>query len=344
MAGLALAGLAACGPGGPARTPLVLYSPHGRDLLTLVEHRYEELHPELDVRWLDMGSQEVFDRLRSEKANPQADVWFGGPDTILARGAAEGLLAPHRPAWVDAVAAYARGTGDLYFGVYRTPPVLVWNRDAVTAADAPRDWDDLLAPRFRDRVLIRDPLASGTMRTVFGMILGRAVAATGGPDAGFEWLRRLDGQTKEYVQNPALLHEKMVRQEGWVTVWDLTDILLQRQKGLPLDYAFPTSGTPVVNDSIGLVAGARHADAARGFIDWVGSAEAQLLAARQVYRIPARTDLAGADLPPWLVQVQTALVPADVDSALLARETGGWMSRWDREVRGTGRASSPPSP
>jgi hypothetical protein len=58
--GLALA-LAACG-GGPERTPLVLYSPHGRDLLTLVEKTYETEHPEIDLRRLDMVSQEVYDR------------------------------------------------------------------------------------------------------------------------------------------------------------------------------------------------------------------------------------------------------------------------------------------
>ena len=36
------------------RTPLVIYSPHGRDLLSLFEHRFEALHPDIDVRWLDM--------------------------------------------------------------------------------------------------------------------------------------------------------------------------------------------------------------------------------------------------------------------------------------------------
>src|SRR5256885_11167768 len=56
-----------------------LFRSHGRDLLTLFEHRFEDLHPDIDVRWLDMGSQDVYDRLRSERANPQADVWFGGP-------------------------------------------------------------------------------------------------------------------------------------------------------------------------------------------------------------------------------------------------------------------------
>src|SRR3954454_12790650 len=119
---------ASCGDG---RKPLVVYSPHGRDLLTLMEKSFEAKHPEVDVRWLDMGSQEVYDRVRSEAANPQGDVWFGGAPTIFARGAAEGLLAPFRPTWADAVPAASRAAGDLYFGSYRTAPVLVYNNKAV---------------------------------------------------------------------------------------------------------------------------------------------------------------------------------------------------------------------
>ena len=80
-----------------------------------MEKSFEAEHPEIDVRWLDMGSQEVYDRVRSEAANPQADVWFGGPQTIFARGAAEGLLAPFRPAWADAVPARPAPPDDLYF-------------------------------------------------------------------------------------------------------------------------------------------------------------------------------------------------------------------------------------
>ena len=113
-----------------ARTPLVLYSPHGRDLLGLVEKEFERAHPDVDVRWLDMGSQEVYDRLRSEKANPQADVWYGGPDTIFARGAGEGLLAPTGRRGRTPSRPTSRRDGDLYFGLYRTPAMPVYNSKA----------------------------------------------------------------------------------------------------------------------------------------------------------------------------------------------------------------------
>lgn len=325
-----LAGPSACSDG---RTRLTLYSPHGPDLLGLLEEEFERLHPEVDVRWLDMGSQSIHERIRSEAANPQADVWFGGPDTIFARGAQDGLLAPYRPVWAEAVPPESRH-GDLYFGLYRTAPVLVYNEKAVSAAEAPRDWDDLLAPRWQGQVLIRDPLASGTMRTLFGMILARSLEETGSTEKGWEWLRRLDAQTKEYVLNPALMIEKLTRQEGLVTVWELTDMHWQRQWGRPLAFTFPTSGTPVIDDSIGLVAGAPEPEQGRAFIDWVGSAEAQRLAALEAYRLPARTDLPAEELPAWAQHVLAEMVPARFDRQLLADRGAEWMRTWDREVRG----------
>jgi iron(III) transport system substrate-binding protein len=290
-----------------------------------------------------MGSQDVYDRVRSETANPQADVWYGGPRAIFARGAADGLLAPYRPAWAGAVPPASRDSRDLYFGAYRTAPVLVFNSTAVAAADAPRDWDDLLDPRWKGKILIRDPLASGTMRTLFSMILARSVAATGSTDQGFAWLRRLDAQTKEYLQNPALLIQKLDRREGLITVWELTDMLWQKQRGAPLDYRFPASGTPVIDDSIGLVKGAPHPAEARLFIDFVGSVEGQQLAAREAFRLPARTDLPAASLPAWAQEVLRAMVPARVDWGLIESHEQEWMIAWDRSVRGHG-ATLPASP
>lgn len=314
----------------------MVYSPHGRDLLRLFEQAFEAKHPGIDVRWLDMGSQEVYDRIRSEKANPQCDVWFGGPDAIFARAAGEGLLAAYRPSWAGAVPASSRGDGDLYFGAFRTLPVLVYNSKLVPESAAPRDWDDLLAPRFRGHVLIRDPIASGVMRTIFGMVLAKAESATGSTASGFAWLARLDAQTKEYVANPALLHEKLMRGEGEVTMWELTDILLERAKGVPFGYRFATSGTPVIDDAIALAANAPHRAAALDFIEYAGSVEAQALAAEHAFRIPARTDIPREKLPPWAQEVLAAMTPAVYDEKRAAAMGQEWMALWDRTVRGKG--------
>lgn len=329
----ALFALSACGE---SREPLVVYSPHGRDLLVLSERVFESRNPRVDLRWLDMGSQDVLDRIRSERANPQADIWFGAPSTMFHSAAGESLLVAYRPPWAEAVPSRARGEGDFYFAIYETPAVIAYNSAAVSRDVAPRDWNDVLAPRWRGEVIIREPLGSGTMRSIFGMIILRGLAATGDTAWGFDWLRRLDGQTKEYVFSPALLHQKLVRQEGLVTLWDLPDILLEQDKGSPFGFTLPTSGTPVIEDAVAIVRGTRRLAAAQRFVDWVGSVEAQLLAARQTYRLPARTDLPGDSLPQWARDVKASLVPADMDWDLLSERGQEWMLYWDRQVRRRG--------
>lgn len=335
LALLAAVAAAGCSDG---RTPLVIYSPHGRDLLMLFEQRFEAMHPTIDVRWLDMGSQDALDRIRSERANPQADIWFGGPSTLFLRAAAESLLVPYRPQWADAVPERGHGAGDLYFAVYETPAVIAFNSQVLSRETAPQDWDAVLEPQWTGKVIIRDPLASGTMRTIFGMIIERGLQQTGDTAAGFRWLRALDRQTGEYVLNPALLHQKLLRQEGIVTLWDLPDILVEQSKGSPFGFLLPRSGTPVIEDAIAMVNGAKHPELARLYIDWVGTPEAQLLAAHLAYRLPARTDLPADSLPEWARRVRAELVVAPMDWVMLSERGGAWMSYWDRQVRGRGGA------
>ena len=214
----------------------------------------------------------------------------------------------------------------------------VYNSKAIPAAEAPREWDDLLDPKWKGKILIRDPLASGTMRAVWGYILSKSVQETGSADAGFAWLRRLDAQTKEYVFNPILLYEKIVRQEGLVTIWDLPDTLLERERGSPLQYVFPKSGTPIIDDAVGVVAGSRHVETAKRFVDFLGEKSMQRLAAEKTYRLPARIDM-GDELPAWAREVDREMVPAEIDWALVEKDGASWMTTWDQTVRGKGAAS-----
>jgi iron(III) transport system substrate-binding protein len=174
------------------------------------------------------------------------------------------------------------------------------------------------------------------MRAVWGMIIERGLKQTGDTGAGFQWLRRLDAQTKEYVLNGPLLDQKLVRREGLVTIWDLPDILLSQRDGLQLGYRFPRSGTPVIEDAVAVVRHARHDATAQAFVEYVGSVAAQLLAARVAYRLPARRDLPTDSLPVWVRAVRREMEAADVDWDLLAERGADWMRYWDATVRGKG--------
>jgi iron(III) transport system substrate-binding protein len=326
--------LSACAGGDSGKTELIVYSTHGPDMLRVIEAEFEKQYPQADLQWIDMGSQEVLDRVRSEKANPQADVWYGAPNELFHTAAEQELLEPVHPSWAAAVADQSDAQGR-YYGIYLTPEVIAYNSDAVDSASVPRDWDDVLDPRWKDQVVIRDPLASGTMRTIFGMVIQRSIRETGDTTAGWAWLRRLDAQTRDYVLNPTLLYQKLSRQEGLITLWDLPDIEVLRSKtGYPIAYTIPTSGTPMVVDGVAVVKGAAHPELARDFVEFVGGPAMVTLAAREFFRLPARSDIPADSLPAALQRAREVIRPEPMDWDLLQRQGPEWMRYWDEHVRG----------
>ncbi|MEO8575214.1 MAG: extracellular solute-binding protein [Gemmatimonadales bacterium] len=320
------------------RTVLTVYSPHGPELLGYFEKEFEKAHPDIDVQWVDMGSQEVLDRVRAEAANPQADVWFGAPAEAFDRATKENLLEPYIPTWSNSVSVEGRESGDHWYGTYLTPEVIAYNTKAVTREEAPKDWDDVLDPKWKGKLLIRDPIASGTMRAIFGAIVARSVAQTGSPEAGYQWLRRLDANTREYTLNPTILYQKIGRQEGVITLWDMPDIAtLQQRLKIPVDYIIPSSGTPLLVDGIGIVKGAKHPKEAKLYYEFVTTPEALIESAKQFLRIPARTDIPQTDLPKWIQEANAKIKPMAVDRKVMAEHLNEWMKYWDANIRNTER-------
>lgn len=320
---------------GASRT-LMIYTPHGQDLLKDFVARYKQAHPEVEVQFLDMGSREVLERLRVERNRPQADLWWGASHTTFQTAAEENLLAPYKPSWAASVPAEAHDPQDLWYGTYETPEVIVYNSDAVSAQDAPKDWDDVLDPRWRDKVLIRDPNPSDSMRAIFGAMIWRFYKQTNSPAGGYDWLRRLDANVHEYTADGTLLMRKLANREGVLSLWNMPDArLYQEQKGFPqLRYVLPSSGTPVITDGIAIVRGAQHEEEARRFYEFVTTPESLSHAARTYYRIPVRTDIDRAQLPAWMNEPFARM---GLDWNLLRKEGGEWLRYWNTEIRGRNR-------
>jgi iron(III) transport system substrate-binding protein len=166
------------------------------------------------------------------------------------------------------------------------------------------------------------------------MIL-REIGRGGDEEAGLSWLRRLDRNTKSYAADPTQLYLAIAREEGVVTVWDLSDVMIQIQtNGYPFGYVVPASGTPLMTDGIALVKGTKHPEAARRFFEFVTSRESLLRQAREFARIPTRADIPAQDLPAWIAGLHLRPLPVDYDT--LAANEKRWMSLWDERVRGRG--------
>ncbi|WP_228409477.1 extracellular solute-binding protein [Radiobacillus deserti] len=308
---------------------VVVYSPHGKDILSEFEKQFEEEYG-IDMEFLDMGSQEILDRIRSEKGNTQADVWWGAPQVNFDQAKDEGLLAEYKPSYADALDPMYHDEDWYWSGTSITPEVILYNTKEVSKEDAPKDWDDLLDPKWKDEIIIRYPLASGTMRTIYSSMIYRTYKETQKPDAGYDWLTKLDENTKEYAANPEMMYNQVAKGVGSLSVWNMPDtVMLAEEKGYPFDYVIPESGTPVLTEGIAIVKDAPHPKAAQAFYEFVNTKEAAKLLAETYYRIPTRSDV--ENLPAWITE--TEIKPMDIDWATFQEKSPEWMEYWDTNIK-----------
>ncbi len=315
---------------------VVVYSPHGKDILSEFEKQFEAEY-DIDMQFLDMGSQEILDRVRSEKNNTQADVWWGAPQVNFDQAKEEGLLAEYKPSYADALDEMYHDEDWMWTGTSITPEVILYNTKEISAEEAPKDWDDLLDPKWKDEIIIRYPLASGTMRTIYSAMIYRTYKDTQSPEEGYKWLQKLDENTKEYAANPEIMYNQVAKGVGSLSVWNMPDtVMLAKEKGYPFDYVIPESGTPVLTEGIAIVKDAPHPKAAEAFYEFVNTKEAAKLLAEKYYRIPTREDV--EDLPEWITK--TEIKPMEIDWSVFQEKSPKWMEYWDTEIKNTEKDKS----
>jgi iron(III) transport system substrate-binding protein len=319
------------------RVPVVVYSPHGEDILREFERMFETAHPEVDIRTFNQPAQNCFTRIRAERENPSCDVWWGAPDKSFARAAAEGLLEPYRPSYAANLPATAHDAEFHYTGQFEIPQIILFNKDKMAADAPPKSWDELATDAWRGRIVMRDPLASGSLRTAFSWLIAAKDPADSYA-AGFEWLRGMTRNTKKICANPQELFEAITKdQANVVAIWNLADAIFQRDRyGFPFAISIPREGVPIVIDGIALVkrnaADPARAEAARRFYEFVNTLDsAQYLAANHG-RIPLRTDFTADRHPAWFAGIEYR--PLEVDPAIAAANEDAWMKRWDEQLKG----------
>ena len=308
------------------RDVVVVYSPHGPDILGDYEREFEAAHPGVDMQYLEMSSREVYNRISSERNRPAADVWWGAPSTMFAQAAADGLLEPYRPTWAEHVEDGFKDPEDRWYATYRSPLAIMFNKNGLTKETAPKTWDELLAPEWHGKISLRSPLPSGTMRTFICAMIARAPSE----DEGIAWLKRLHAATGEYPETPGMLFDHIKRNEDRVSVWLLSDVVMQYVKhGYPFDCNVPP-GTPVLTDGIAIVKDAPHPELAKAFYEFVTTREALVNQAARYAKMPARGDLPKEVLPPRLAA--QSIDGMDIDWQHFAENEKAWCERWKREV------------
>jgi iron(III) transport system substrate-binding protein len=213
------------------------------------------------------------------------------------------------------------------------PEVIIYNHDLLKPEDAPKDWDDLITPAFKDKIVIRDVMGSGTMRTIYSAMIYR-LSAGGPPDPGYEWLKKLDANTVVYSKDPETMYLNLDRGVGVLTLWNLQDALIQPlRNNRPWSYVVPASGAPFLLDGVGVVNNPKSMPAALAFQDFLLEPKLQAQLAKDYYQIPAM-QIPDADKPEWLTRLNIREMKVDWET--MVRNEKEWMEYWSENIKGKG--------
>jgi iron(III) transport system substrate-binding protein len=318
-----------------ATRPLMVYTPHGPEILKAALDELKKQNPDAKVEWQFLGAEELLTRLKAERAAPAADVWWGGPNFTFIEAAREGLLSPYKPTWSAVAPDGTHDAGDLWYADLQTPLTIIRNAQLVAEKDAPKDWDDLLDARFAGKIAIRYPMDSGTMRGLFAALIAAKAKPPGTLAKAFEWLGSLEKQIGAYTGHSQELFQLLGKGLYTVGLWNAPETAMRQEQGFPVTVVFPRSGMPVLLDAIAMVKRPEAHPLAAKFYETVTSAAFErVLAAQPFNRIPVREDLS-AVRPAFLKDPRYRAMPVDWNDVSL--HAGAWMTQWETQIAVPGK-------
>ena len=147
----------------------------------------------------------------------------------------------------------------------------------------PTKVSDLLDPKWTKLggIVLADPSQSGTGYTIIGGL------ASG---LGWDVVTKLITSARILPGSTAMFNA--VREGEAAIGWVNEDLGIRWEaEGLSVKMIYPADAVTVQVDAFGLVKGAAHPDAAKKFMDFVGSKEAQVLVTTIIKRRSARKDV-----------------------------------------------------
>jgi iron(III) transport system substrate-binding protein len=325
----------AAGSAGSAQS-LTIYTGRDKDEVTAVVAAFQKKYPQYagKVQTVIAGAQDNLDRMRAEKSNPQGGFLWGGTQQQFEQAATEGLLTSYKIKNADKIAANRKDPKNQWFAEQLLPEVIIYNNKLLAAKDAPKDWSDLVKPQWKDKIVIRDVMPSGTMRTIYSAMISNSLGQTQSPDKGYAFLKALDANTVDYAATPDDMYTQLDQGTGVVSLWDLQDALIQPLKNhRPWSYVMPSSGAPVLLDAVGVIKNKAQDQAAKDFEDFLMEPTEQAKLAATYYQVPAM-EIAAADKPAWLANLK--INEMKIDWTVLGKNQDAWMTYWADNIKGKG--------
>jgi iron(III) transport system substrate-binding protein len=226
---------------------------------------FEKKYAGVKCNFVRTTAQVAFQRLQQDlKANLAVASVFSSTDISHYPDLKKsGLLTPYQPhnlgRMIDSLKQYNDKDGQ-YWVTAAALIVIAYNTGLVAEKDAPKNWTELLDPKWKDKIAIGHPAFSGyvgtwtvEMRKLYGWSF-------------FDKLEKNKPQIGRSINDTVtMLNSK----ERWVAAGPEATTLLSRDKGNPLAVVYPKDGALLMVSETGIPKNAPAPNAAKLFIEFL---------------------------------------------------------------------------
>ena len=250
-----------------AEGELVVYGSCEEQYLSAVCENFEKLFG-IKTTYQRLSTGEVQAKIEEEKGNPSADVFFGGTTDPYNMLAAEGLLERYDAANAAHITkSVYKHKDNLWYGIYTGILGFMYNIDELQrrGLEAPKDFPDLLKPEYQGLIWLSNYNTAGTAKLVINTVIQKY-----GHDEGIQYLVDLDKNIEVYTKSGSGPSKNVGTGECVIGIGFLHDGIYQIVDNgyANIGLVIPSSGTTCEIGATAIFKGAKHANAAKLWIEY----------------------------------------------------------------------------
>ena len=229
--------------------------------------RFNEDHPNIEIKWVRDSTGIVTAKLLAEKNNPKADIVWGLAATSLMLLGNEGMLAPYSPKGVEKLDPKFRDSANPTSWTGMDAWVASICVNTVEAAKyglpTPKTWRDLLNPVFKGHVIMPNPNSSGT-----GFLDVSSWLQIFGEGGGWTFMDGLHENIARYTHSGSKPCKLAASGEIPVGISFAFRGAKSKAAGAPLDIIIPAEGIGWDMEATAIIKGTKNMKAAQTLADW----------------------------------------------------------------------------
>ena len=209
--------------------------------------------------------------IQQEKARPQADVFWSSETgrAIALKGA--GCLAAYRSPSAEGIPDQYKDPEAYWTGFSARARVILYNTD-LAKGSPPSSVMDMLKPEWNGQAAIPNPLfgTSSFQATALFLELG--------DDKALQFFRDAKANGLQVLPSNGAVREAVGEGRAAWGIVDTDDANVTVKEGKPVKTVYPDQsgmGTPVMPNTVSLIAGAPHPEAAKALIDFLLSVDTE---------------------------------------------------------------------